>query len=189
MMPVRTTTSDILSGLDYTVRAASGGVEALALLDKGDTIDLLLTDVVMPGMSGPELARRVRVSRPHLPIVFISGYANPEGIAGETLARLVRKPFSASDLREQIEEAMNEFTRVGNLSRHHASCPIDMRPPHRYSFQGLAATRINHRLGRFQHHELQCYEYPAGENLMQRLMWICETIAIPAAKIARLGSA
>jgi CheY-like chemotaxis protein len=105
---VRAITSDMLSGLGYTVRAASGGTEALAQLDNGDTIDLLLTDVVMPGMSGPELARRVRVSRPHLPIVFISGYANPEGIAGEPLERLVRKPFSASGLRDQIEEAINE---------------------------------------------------------------------------------
>jgi signal transduction histidine kinase len=105
---VRAITLDMLSGLGYTVRAASGGTEALALLDDGDTIDLLLTDVVMPRMSGPELARRVRVSRPRLPIVFISGYANPEGIAGEPLERLVRKPFSASDLREQIEEAISE---------------------------------------------------------------------------------
>ena len=105
---VRAITLDMLSAVGYTVRAASGGTEALALLDNGDTIDLLLTDVVMPGMSGPELARHVRVSRPRLPIVFISGYANPEGIAGEPLERLVRKPFSASDLREQIEEAINE---------------------------------------------------------------------------------
>ena len=105
---VRAVTLDMLSSLGYTVRAASGGTEALALLDNGDTIDLLLTDVVMPGMSGPELARRARVSRPHLPIVFISGYANPEGIAGEALDRLVRKPFGAKDLRERVEEAINE---------------------------------------------------------------------------------
>jgi hypothetical protein len=106
---VRTTTSDVLTGLGYRVQQASGGVEALVLLESDATIDLLLTDVVMPGMSGPELARIVRETRPRLPIVFISGYANPEGIAGELLGRLVRKPFRTADLREQIEEALEEM--------------------------------------------------------------------------------
>ncbi len=56
------------------------GAAALELLDRGAAIDLLLTDVVMPGMSGPELARRVRGRcGPALPIVFISGYADPDG--------------------------------------------------------------------------------------------------------------
>ena len=105
---VRATTSDILSGSGYIVRQASGGEAALAVLDGGDWIDLLLTDVVMPGMSGPALASHVRSSRPDLPIVFISGYAEPEEIAGESLGRLVRKPFTTRDLCRQIEDAIDE---------------------------------------------------------------------------------
>ena len=81
----------------------------MLLLDGDRAIDLLLTDVVMPGISGPALARRARASRPLLPVIFISGYADPEGIAGDVrLGRLVRKPFRSSDLRQQIEEALEE---------------------------------------------------------------------------------
>jgi CheY-like chemotaxis protein len=106
---VRSTTADILGALGYTVLQASDAVTALSLLEPEATIDVLLTDVAMPGMSGPELARQVRRMRPHLPIVFISGYADPEGLAGDVgLGRLVRKPFRSSELREQIEEALEE---------------------------------------------------------------------------------
>ena len=69
---------------------------------------MLLTDVVMSGMSGPALARNVHALRPQLPIIFISGYAEPEEIAGEQLGRLVRKPFTMSDLRKQIEDAIEQ---------------------------------------------------------------------------------
>ena len=105
---VRGTTADVLSGLGYMVIQAADGVEALDLLGTGSTIDLLLTDVVMPGMSGPDLARQARASYPSLPIIFISGYANPDGHDSELPGRLVRKPFRISDLRDQIEAAIKE---------------------------------------------------------------------------------
>jgi signal transduction histidine kinase len=106
---VRTTTADILEDLGYSVLQAATADAALELLEGNGAIDLLLTDVVMPGISGPALARRARASRALLPVVFISGYADPEGIASEEpLGRLVRKPFRTSDLRQQIEEALEE---------------------------------------------------------------------------------
>ena len=105
---VRATTADVLGGLGYTVLQAPGGNEALALLDSNGPVDVLLTDVVMSGMSGPALARNVHALRPQLPIIFISGYAEPEEIAGEQLGRLVRKPFTMSDLRKQIEDAIEQ---------------------------------------------------------------------------------
>lgn len=104
---VRKTTADVLKGLGYNVLQAAGGETALELLDQDGMIDILLTDVVMTGMSGPELARRARLLQPRLPIVFISGYADPAGIADDTLLHpLVRKPFRPSDLRRQIEAAL-----------------------------------------------------------------------------------
>jgi signal transduction histidine kinase len=105
---VRATTADVLNGLGYTVQQAADGPSALEILCQNTVIDAVLTDVVMPGMSGPELARRVMSLRPGLPIIFISGYAEPEGLAGGSLGRLVRKPFRASELREEIEEAIDQ---------------------------------------------------------------------------------
>ncbi len=107
---VRRTTADILKGLGYSVLQAESGEAALELLRQDGMIDVLLTDVVMTGMSGPELARRARLSQPRLPIVFISGYADPAGIAGDGLRHpLVRKPFRPSDLRRQIEASLAEL--------------------------------------------------------------------------------
>jgi signal transduction histidine kinase/CheY-like chemotaxis protein len=105
---VRATTADVLNGLGYKVLQASGGREAIDVLHADSMIDVLLTDVVMPGMSGTALARHVRATWPNLPVVFISGYAEPEDIAGEHLGRLVRKPFNVLDLRKQIEDAIDE---------------------------------------------------------------------------------
>ncbi len=106
---VRSTTGMILETMGYTVREAESGEVALAALRSGPPIDLLLTDVAMPGMNGPELARRVRALRPMLPIVFFSGYADPESVAGDTIRqRIVRKPFRAVDLAAQIEAALAE---------------------------------------------------------------------------------
>ncbi len=104
---VRATTSEVLSELGYEVRTAAGGQQALDLLARDPAIDLLLTDVVMPGMSGPALAREAKSQRPALPILFISGYADPEGLTGEALlGRLVLKPFRRAHLAAQIEASL-----------------------------------------------------------------------------------
>jgi CheY-like chemotaxis protein len=104
---VRNTTADILRGLGYGVLQAASGEAALELLHQDGMIDVLLTDVVMTGISGPELARRARQWQPRLPIVFISGYADPAGIAEDVLLHpLVRKPFRPAELRRQIEAAL-----------------------------------------------------------------------------------
>jgi signal transduction histidine kinase/CheY-like chemotaxis protein len=116
---VRLTTAEILTGLGYVVVQAASGHAALVLLDENSMIDVLLTDVVMTGMSGPDLARQARAAYPDLPIVFISGYADPGGIGGDGRAyRLIRKPFRPLDLRRQIEAAMAEtWTPAGSAER------------------------------------------------------------------------
>ena len=106
---VRCTTGMVLETMGYSIVQAGGGQQALDLLATGHRIDLLLTDVAMPGMNGPQLARLVRDARPSLPIVFFSGYADPEAVAGDIiLQRIVRKPFRATDLAAQIEIALAE---------------------------------------------------------------------------------
>lgn len=74
-------------------------------------IDLLLTDVVMPGMSGSELARRLQALRPGIRVVFMSGYS-PEAVATRGLlapgSMFLPKPFSATQLIECIRKTLNE---------------------------------------------------------------------------------
>jgi signal transduction histidine kinase len=110
---VRTTTVAVLRDLGYDVREAAGGTEALDLLSRDSDIEVLLTDVVMPGMNGAELARQAPGVRPRLTILFMSGYADPEGITGALQRhRLVRKPFLPADLATQIESALAESHAV-----------------------------------------------------------------------------
>lgn len=85
--------------------------EALGLIQAPDSrIDLLLTDVVMPEMSGIELTRRTRERRPGLPVLFMSGHtagALPEEVLQDPATSLIRKPFTISTLRQAIDELLN----------------------------------------------------------------------------------
>jgi len=87
----------------YGVLRASDPRTALEIVEaQGEEIDLLLTDVVMPGMSGPELASRVRRQRPGIPVIFMTGYAKHAVLEDVGDARLVRKPFTRSEILEQV---------------------------------------------------------------------------------------
>ena len=92
---VRATTSQMLADLGYTVIEASSAREALSHL-RDPTIKLLISDHLMPGMSGTELARESQAIRPHMPVLIISGYADLEDVAPD-LPRLM-KPFREAEL-------------------------------------------------------------------------------------------
>ena len=87
---------------------AANGEEALALLASGRSVDLLVTDVVMPGMNGIELAERVRAERPALAILFISGYADRVlgAYSGEGPIEVLDKPFTPAALAERVAQAL-----------------------------------------------------------------------------------
>jgi two-component system cell cycle sensor histidine kinase/response regulator CckA len=95
-----------LADAGYRVLQASNGQEALRLEGQEPTVDLLLTDVVMPGMSGPELMDRVRSRRPDLIVLFLSGY--DRALIGErTLDPAVAflpKPFTLKALLNRVHE-------------------------------------------------------------------------------------
>ena len=100
----------VLVGDGWDVLEASDGREALGVLqDDVAGVDLLITDIVMPEISGPELASRVAVDHPDLPVIFTSGYTDSR-IAGrsfdEDAADLLRKPFLPEDLRRRAREAV-----------------------------------------------------------------------------------
>jgi CheY-like chemotaxis protein len=100
-----------LAILGYRPVAASNGAEALAVVDSGVPIDLLFTDVVMPGgMSGHELARRATARRPGLKVLFTSGF--PGGAHGlpadvPTEAIVLAKPYRMQELADRLREALD----------------------------------------------------------------------------------
>jgi CheY-like chemotaxis protein len=93
-------TLDMLGELGYDVVEAASSEEALRLLDQGVRPVLLVTDHLMPGMNGTELARVVRERDPDIKVLVVSGYAEEDGIAPD-LPRLA-KPFRSSDLATSI---------------------------------------------------------------------------------------
>jgi PAS domain S-box-containing protein len=91
-------TTDMLEELGHSAISAVASAEAaLALLQQSDSYDLLLTDHMMPGLSGAQLAAQARTLRPSLPILIASGFAELEGLAGAQWPRL-RKPYGLNDL-------------------------------------------------------------------------------------------
>jgi PAS domain S-box-containing protein len=101
---VRMSTADMLMDLGYEVVEAGSAEEALRLVGEGLIPDLLVTDHLMPGMSGAELARNLRSHRPKLPVLIVSGYAETEGIAPD-LPRLT-KPFRNAELAANLAAVM-----------------------------------------------------------------------------------
>ena len=93
---VRMSTADMLTDLGYEVVEANSAEDALRLIQDGIQPDLLVTDHLMSGISGAELARHLKARRPALPVLIVSGYAETDGIAPD-LPRLT-KPFRNAEL-------------------------------------------------------------------------------------------
>jgi len=107
---VRELAARILRKRGYHVLTAAGGDEALAAAAGPGTIDLLLTDLVMPGMNGAELTNRLLGLRPGLRVLFMSGYPGDVlsryGLSGSSLP-LLTKPFDEAELSRRVREALD----------------------------------------------------------------------------------
>ena len=99
---VRASTADMLSDLGYVVVEAVSAEEALRLVDDGLTPDIVVTDHLMPGMAGTDLARTLKKRRPAPKVLIISGYAEDEGVAPD-LPRLT-KPFRQAELAASLTD-------------------------------------------------------------------------------------
>ena len=108
---LRLLTERILTRHGYTVIAASNGLEAIELArHHPGTIDLLLTDVVMPGMNGHDLAGRLQATRPQLPVIYMSGYAEPLLASRTTLpagVTLLSKPVTEQAILTAIRRTLD----------------------------------------------------------------------------------
>ena len=97
----------ILADDDHTILTAADGYEALRTLADRH-VDLLIADVRMPGIDGFELARRVKVTRPRLQVIYISGYdIDMERDAGPIFGPILHKPVRGDDLRSKIHRELS----------------------------------------------------------------------------------
>jgi CheY-like chemotaxis protein len=102
---VRMLIVDVLEELEFKVLEADGSEQALEVLkDATKEVDLMMTDVGLPGMDGRELAGEARKLRPALPILFASGYA--ESIVVPADMHVIGKPFSIDQLRDKVKSIL-----------------------------------------------------------------------------------
>jgi two-component system cell cycle sensor histidine kinase/response regulator CckA len=119
---VREFAREVLRSRGWRVLEAAGPLEALTMCTEGDeTFDVVVTDVVMPGLSGGELADRLEQLRPGVPVLFVSGYADVDVIGrGQLRAgrQLLSKPFTGAELAYRVQELF-AATRPGPYRRRH----------------------------------------------------------------------
>jgi two-component system cell cycle sensor histidine kinase/response regulator CckA len=115
---VRRMAAEVLLNTGYRVLVAPSGADALRIAAKHEgRLDLLLTDVVMPGMTGPELARQFIVQFPHINtrILYISGYTDDaierHGVRGRRV-RVLQKPFTHETLAQSVREALGPVAQA-----------------------------------------------------------------------------
>jgi len=113
---VSRSTMAALEELGYRPMACAGGHEALAILEENPDVDLVVTDVMMPEMTGTELAAELRQRHPDIPILFVTGYVGEAGEAEDLIGgELLRKPFTVAALARAVESALDAQSR-GRLS-------------------------------------------------------------------------
>jgi signal transduction histidine kinase/ActR/RegA family two-component response regulator len=103
---VRAATGTALTELGYPAILCGSGPEAIGQLDERDDIGLVITDVVMPGMTGPELAGQIRTRHPDIGLLFVTGYVGEAGEAESFKgSEVLRKPFTLRALAEALDAA------------------------------------------------------------------------------------
>jgi CheY-like chemotaxis protein len=136
---IREVAHRVLTSAGYQVMTAANGSEALeALRDGKIAADLVLTDVVMPGMTGPAFAAQARAMCPGLPVLFMSGYEQQEATAGDwpgPEAHVIGKPFSRAALLARVTQLLTADAGAGaselpkQRARSESGAPGPAAPP------------------------------------------------------------
>lgn len=96
---------DMLEDLGHEALSALSGAEALETLKRGETVDLLVTDLSMPGMGGAELAKVARDMRPGLPVLVTTGYGDARALPDES--HRLAKPYTQRELGDAVQRALS----------------------------------------------------------------------------------
>jgi signal transduction histidine kinase/CheY-like chemotaxis protein len=131
---VQATAVDMLAGLGYHVLKANDGESALSIVESGTPIDMLFTDVVMPGpLRSPELARRAKQRLPNLQVLFTSGYTQNAIVHGGRLdpgVELISKPYRRDDLARKIRHIFANAAQAQTLQTPAPAAPKAAAPMH-----------------------------------------------------------
>jgi len=117
---VRELTSEVLRAVGFEVEPVASGREALQLAASAEPFDVVLTDVVMPEMSGPELAERLRAGHPALRVVYMSGYTDDVldvSDLADPCTTFIRKPFQNADLVAAVRDSLEACDQRASRSR------------------------------------------------------------------------
>jgi CheY-like chemotaxis protein len=128
---VRVTCSRLLEVLGYTLFAAKTPAESLKIAAAHPAdIDLLLTDMVMPGMNGSQLAERIGEMKPHVKVLFMSGYTADvitQRDGPEQSVSVIGKPFTRDALARKVRDVLDAESNSHPSSAH--GVPVDSAPP------------------------------------------------------------
>jgi two-component system cell cycle sensor histidine kinase/response regulator CckA len=127
---VRRMTREFLKIRGYTVTEVRSAAEAIQWMEShDDTIDLVLTDVIMPGMKGRELVEKLAGLRPSLKVLYMSAYTQEHAVSIEILSpgvAFIEKPFSPDELASKVREVLGGHSPSQDSSGHRAgTAPAD----------------------------------------------------------------
>ena len=101
----RRAVAELLAAAGYEVEQAASPEDATASYRQGDTYDIVVTDVVMPSMSGPELAEWLQLAKPGVPVLFISGYVDDRVLPYRLeRSQFLQKPFSFDEFQAKLRD-------------------------------------------------------------------------------------
>jgi CheY-like chemotaxis protein len=104
-----TTLAELLRSAGHQVVEAGGGLAALTILEEGRPLELMMTDIIMPGLNGFNLARMAKTWRPRLKILYLTGFAETEIAARDTglrYGKILRKPIRAAALFAEVDAVL-----------------------------------------------------------------------------------
>lgn len=123
---IRDTTTLLLESLGYQVSPARNGVEAVQLFEKMHaSVDLVLLDIIMPGMMGPQAYAQMSAIRPDLPVIFTTGYAtesNLVAVRASENAAILPKPYGSRQLAQKLREVLDGHRKECGVSKNSQNC-------------------------------------------------------------------